>query len=86
MKTIREWFESVSDTKLKEELLYELDRSTWGKENLRKCSLAEALRKGFRWGNTDKGHSYWDDICLDMDKNPEKYTSQYVKQKSKLNI
>lgn len=86
MKTIREWFESVSDPKLKEELLYELDNSSWNKEHMKRNSLAGALRKGFRWANTEKGYDYWNNIKRKMQRHPKKFLSQYSKQKSKLNI
>lgn len=59
MKTIRQWFESVKDEKLRNELLENLfDGSSDKKVN---C-LSSAIFNGFMWRKASKSRKYWINI------------------------
>jgi hypothetical protein len=58
-KTIRQWFESVEDDKLRVALLENMVNETSTSDN-----LSDAIKWGIKWGETKQGFSYWKDIKI----------------------
>lgn len=56
MKTIKQWFESVKDEKLRKELLENMDEIY---QDIKYDSFTDAMRAAFYWEKTQQGSEYW---------------------------
>lgn len=86
MKTIREWFKECADPKLSKKLFKYAKRHRPSSLNRPVKTLARAIDLGFNWRNTDEGVDYWMEKWVEVKENPDKYASNYYKQKQKLEI
>lgn len=65
MKTIKQWFSEYPDPKIRAKLLYNLEHhgfisnSTHYGERPEYSTFHTALYRGFKWGDTLEGYSYW---------------------------
>jgi hypothetical protein len=73
MKTIKEWIEICK--KVQPEIGQQWE-ANWNTSNANRISICLALKASFLWHNTPEGRYYWETIYNDMDKNPDKYTTQ----------
>lgn len=64
-KTIKQWFESVADPKLRKELMDAMDKHNC---NNKVGSLSSAIRCSFSWSSTKQGVRYWSKIANDANK------------------
>lgn len=60
MKTIKEWFETIPDSKIRQKALNNLGKSFDPSE---KESLREAFYYAFAWEFSPEGHDYWQKIA-----------------------
>lgn len=68
-KTLKEWFESVQDKTIRQELL----NNTPEKSLIKTApNLQEALYTAFRWKETEQGYNYWSEFTDKVKKNEVK--------------
>jgi hypothetical protein len=64
-KTIKEWFESVADPELRQQLLENYDPTFYPHHENKYTGLYYALDRGFDWANSKHGDlQYWTSISI----------------------
>jgi len=60
MKTVLEWYNKITDPKIRAKALMNYDPSFACSSNRQQCSsLADAFQNGFLWSDSPEGDHYW---------------------------